>query len=165
MRCLRLISILFLFGALTSFIENSPSIDNLPIGEPAPNFHFRDSSGKESSLYGLRGKYILLNFWASYDAFSRIQNITLNSEIQALNGRIELISVSFDKYQSIFNQTVKTDRIKTAVCFVDTSGIKSDLYKDYQLNKGFKNYLLDKDGIIIACNINASDISLYIDKS
>ena len=109
----------------------------------------------------LRGKYVLLSFWASYDADSRMNNATLNHAISKADN-VEMVSVSFDSYKSIFNETIKKDRISTSNCFVELAGVNSDIYNTYRLHKGFKNYLLDEKGVIIAKNINVSELSSYI---
>ena len=67
-----------------------------------------------------------------------------------------------DEYKSIFNETIKKDRILTDHCFIDLKGDKSELYQTYRLNKGFKNYLLDKNGVIIAKDINAKQLASYL---
>ena len=54
------------------------------------------------------------------------------------------------------------DRITTANCFVDLEGENSEIYRSYRLHKGFKNYLLDENGVIIAKNIHAKQLSSYL---
>ena len=73
-----------------------------------------------------------------------------------------MVSVSFDDYKSIFNETIKKDKITTPNCFVETEGEQSELYQTYRLHKGFKNYLLDENGIIIAKDINAKQLAAYL---
>jgi hypothetical protein len=109
----------------------------------------------------LKGKYVLLSFWASYDADSRMRNATL-SHVADQNESVEMVSVSFDDYKSVFNETIKKDQISTSKCFVELDGKKSDIYKTYRLHKGFKNYLLDKNGVIIAKNVQAAELSSYL---
>ena len=46
--------------------------------------------------------------------------------------------------------------------FVETEGEDSGLFKKYRLNRGFTNYLLDGNGVIIAKNISAADLSAYV---
>ena len=41
-------------------------------------------------------------------------------------------------------------------------GEKSEIFQTYRLHKGFKNYLLDENGVIIAKNINAKQLSSYL---
>ena len=90
-----------------------------------------------------------------------MNNTTLNHAISKADN-VEMVSVSFDSYKSIFNETIKKDRISTSNCFVELAGVNSDIYNTYRLHKGFKNYLLDEKGVIIAKNINVSELSSYI---
>ena len=78
------------------------------------------------------------------------------------NDNVEMVSVSFDEYQSIFKETVRKDQIVTPTCFVETKGESSGLFKKYRLGRGFTNYLLDENGVIIAKNISAAELSAYL---
>lgn len=140
-----------------SFVGKDTPTVGLTIGDKAPTFSIY--GGKQ--LVDLQGKYVLLSFWASYDAVSRVQNAMLNHAVaQAAN--VEMVSVSFDEYQSVFDETIKKDRITTPNCFVELAGHSSDLFRTYRLNRGFKNFLLDADGVIIARDIQASELSAYL---
>ena len=143
-----------------SFIGKDTPTEGLSIGDRAPEFKI---CGEKQlvNLKDLRGKYVLLSFWASYDADSRMSNASLNHAINKADN-VEMVSVSFDDYKSIFNETIKKDRISTSNCFVELAGNDSDIYNTYRLHKGFKNYLLDENGIIIAKDIKASELSSYI---
>ena len=152
--------LLILSFSFLSFVGKDTPTEGLTIGDKAPEFTICGEK-QLMELSDLRGKYVLISFWASYDAQSRMQNATLNHVINK-SKNIEMVSVSFDDYKSIFNETIKKDRINTPNCFVETEGENSELFKTYRLNKGFKNYLLDENGIIIAKNITAKEISNYL---
>ena len=143
-----------------SFVGKDTPTEGLSIGDKAPEFNI---CGEKQliNLKDLRGKNVLLSFWASYDAASRMQNATLNHAISKADN-VEMVSVSFDEYKSIFNETIKQDQISTSKCFVELKGQKSNLYKTYRLQRGFKNYLLDENGVIIAKDVKASDLSSYL---
>lgn len=143
-----------------SFVGKDTSTEGLTIGDKAPEFKI---CGEKQlvDLKDLRGKYVLLSFWASYDADSRMKNAILNSVVGKADN-VEMVSVSFDDYKSVFNETIKRDRITTSNCFVELSGTRSDIYKAYRLHKGFKNYLLDENGVIIAKDITASELISYL---
>lgn len=139
-----------------SFIGKDTPTEGLMIGDRAPEFKI--SSEKQLvELKSLRGKYVLLSFWASYNAESRMKNAMLNHVVSKIEN-IEMISVSFDEYKSIFNETIEKDQITNPNCFVELDGVHSDIYKEYRLDKGFKNYLLDEKGIIVAKNVGVSEI-------
>ena len=143
-----------------SFVGKNTSTEGLTIGDKAPTFTI---CGEKQliDLKDLRGKYVLLSFWASYDALSRMQNATLNHAI-AQADNVEMVSVSFDEYKSIFNETIKKDQISTSNCFVELAGVSSDLYQTYRLKRGFKNFLLDENGVIVAKDVTVSELSSYL---
>jgi peroxiredoxin len=143
-----------------SFVGKDTPTEGLTKGDRAPEFKIC-SERQLVDLKDLRGKYVLISFWASYDAPSRMQNATL-SHVASKNDKVEMVSVSFDDYKSIFNETIKKDKITTPNCFVETEGEQSELYQTYRLHKGFKNYLLDENGIIIAKDINAKQLAAYL---
>lgn len=143
-----------------SFVGKDTPTEGLTIGDKAPEFKICGEKQLVNLKY-LRGKYVLLSFWASYDADSRMKNVSLN-HVVGKTDNVEMVSVSFDDYKSIFNETIKKDRITTSKCFVELSGNRSDIYKTYRLHKGFKNYLLDENGVIIAKDIVASELLSYI---
>lgn len=143
-----------------SFVGKNTPTEVLTIGDKAPTFTI---CGEKQliDLKDLRGKYVLLSFWASYDALSRMQNATLNHAV-AQADNVEMVSVSFDEYKSIFNETIKKDQISTSNCFVELAGVSSDLYQTYRLKRGFKNFLLDENGVIVAKDVTVSELSSYL---
>lgn len=143
-----------------SFVGKDTPTEGLTIGDKAPDFKIC-SERQLVNLKDLKGKYVLLSFWASYDAPSRMQNTILNHAVTKTNN-IEMVSVSFDDYKSVFNETIRKDQISTSNCFIELEGKNSEIYQTYRLHKGFKNYLLDKNGVIIAKNINAQQLSSYL---
>ena len=133
------------------------------MGDIAPDFKIQSMSDEQHELSNLKGKYVLLSFWASYDAQSRMQNASLSNVLRAAsNQNVEMVSVSFDEYRSVFEETIRKDQIVTPVCFVETDGENSDLFKQYRLGRVFTNYLLDDNGVIIAKNISAAELSSYL---
>lgn len=143
-----------------SFVGKDTPTEGLTIGDKAPAFKI---CGEKQlvDLKDLKGKYVLLSFWASYDANSRMQNATL-SHAASKSNKVEMVSVSFDNYKSIFKETIKKDRISTDNCFVELNGENSEIYQTYRLQKGFKNYLLDENGVIVAKDIKAKELSSYL---
>ena len=151
--------------SLVSFVDKDKPSEGLMLGDAAPNFTIPATSHQDSSitkLSDLKGKYVLLSFWATYDAPSRLQNVNLNNTIQLDDCPVELVSVSFDQYQSIFKETVRQDGIDASVCFADLNGEKSKLYKEYDLKRGFTNFLLNENGVIIAKNVSSRELASMV---
>ena len=166
MKYVKWIFVVLLIGSLTSFVEKDKPTCGLNVGDIAPDFKIQSMSAGQplAELSDMKGKYVLLSFWASYDAHSRMQNASLSNVLRSAsrNENVEMVSVSFDEYQSIFKETVRKDQIVTPTCFVETKGESSGLFKKYRLGRGFTNYLLDENGVIIAKNISAAELSAYL---
>ena len=163
MKYAKWIFVVLLISSLTSFVEKDKPTGGLNVGDMAPDFKIQTMSAEQSQteLSDLKGKYVLLSFWASYDAQSRMQNVSLSNALRSSHN-VEMVSISFDEYQSIFKETVRKDQIVTPTCFVETKGEYSGLFKKYRLGRGFTNYLLDDNGVIIAKNISAAELSAYL---
>ena len=163
MKYVKWIFVVLLIGSLTSFVEKDKPTGGLNVGDIAPDFKIQSMSAGQplAELSDMKGKYVLLSFWASYDAQSRMQNVSLSNVLRS-SRNVEMVSVSFDEYQSIFKETVRKDQIVTPTCFVETKGESSGLFKKYRLGRGFTNYLLDENGVIIAKNISAAELSAYL---
>ncbi len=146
---------------LVSFIDKDKATEGLNIGDKAPVFELPQNETQESKilrLNDLKGKLVLINFWATYDANSRMQNMYFNNTLSLSEKNIEMISISFDDYESIFNETIRRDGLNSSNCYLVNKGDESKLYRNYRLNRGFSNYLLNEEGIIIAKNISPDDL-------
>lgn len=169
MRNVKWIFVVLIASSLTSFADKSTTTGGLNVGDVAPDFNIEPTSVKsnnaEFSLAKMKGKPVLLSFWASYDAASRMQNIKLHSALQNLGSEVQMVSISFDEFPSIFKETVRMDQINLSNCYLVVDGDESNLFKTYKLNQGFKNFLLDENGVIIAKNVTTSEIPSLLLKS
>ena len=74
------------------------------------------------------------------------------------DARVEMISISFDRYPSIFRTVVKQDGITDNV-YQEMEGEDSEIFKSYDLKHGFTNCLIDDRGVIVAKNVNPSELA------
>ena len=164
MKHVKWIFVVLLICSLTAFVEKDKPTGGLSVGDVAPDFRIESTSGEQYplKLADFKGRYVLLSFWASYDAQSRMQNVSLNNILRSDAPNVKMVSVSFDEYRSVFEETIRKDQIVTPTCFVETKGESSGLFKKYRLGRGFTNYLLDENGVIIAKNISAAELSAYL---
>jgi len=93
-----------------------------------------------------------------------MQNVQLSRVAAQMPDKLKMVSVSFDEYRSVFSETVKNDKIDPTGSFVELAGEKSPLFKQYRLKRGFKNYLLNPEGVIIAKDVQADELADYIGK-
>ena len=142
-----MLALVLLFSSAFNPVETG-----LKEGKQAPKLYVENTAGKVT-LQELKGQYVLLNFWAGYDAMSRMQNVRFAREIdKAELENISLVSVSFDTNRKVFEETIKRDGLNAATQFYDKDGSRSDIFDNYRLNKGFASYLISPEGVIIAKN-------------
>jgi hypothetical protein len=114
------------------------------------------------SFNNQNGRYTLLNFWAAYDANSRMQNVELNNAVAKTDSKIVMHSISIDRSRAIFDGAVRMDNLNKTTQHIAVAGIDSDIIRKYELDKGFANYLIDADGMIVAKNISPEDVQSIV---
>jgi len=122
-------------------------------------------SGTKMNLSDLKGQKVLVNFWAAYDAPSHKDNVLFSNVIENKKYPVKMVSVSFDKNESVFERTLTMDRVNTEYQFIAKGDEYSDLYNRYQLRQGFRNYLIDEDGVIVAMNLSPNDLDQLLNKN
>ena len=152
--CLAVVSLILMSGSIKT---DKTSIGYYP-GEQIPNIIIDGSEGKSLDLSEYRGKKVVLNFWAAYDAHSRANNVALHNYIKENASDVEFISISFDENYNVFEKTSLLDKIDTTSLFCEINGTDSKIFKDFKLKKGFRNYLIDEKGVIKAMNISSDKL-------
>jgi len=127
-------------------------------GDIMPELKLEAKTGTDLDLRHLKGVKVLVNFWAAYDAESHMENVLLWNTLQKKDYPVVMLSVSFDKSKNVFEKTINLDGIDPMYQFCDTRGKDSEIYQKYQLEKGFKNYLIDESGVIMAINLTPKDL-------
>ncbi len=136
-----------------------PTVGTNP-GDLAPRIEFLGNETEKIHFRNQQGQYTLLNFWAAYDAESRARNVLLSNKVNELGaGKVVMCSVSFDTKESVFTETVRADKLDAATQRWDSRGKASDCYRKYGLNKGFKNFLIDNEGVIVATDITPDKLA------
>jgi peroxiredoxin len=121
-------------------------------GENSPDITLPNQSGEKISLSSLRGKYVLVQFWSANDASSRIISPVLKENYQKFKSRgFEIYQVSIDTSRNDWIQAVQKDQLNW-INVGDMQGSKTALIS-YNIQQIPYNYLLNKDGQIIAKNL------------
>lgn len=152
--CLAFVSLILMSGSIKT---DRTSTGYYP-GDQIPNIIIDGLEGKTFDLSEYRGKKVVLNFWAAYDAHSRANNVALHNYLKENAADVEFVSISFDENYNVFEKTTLLDKIDTNSLFCDISGTDSKVYKDFKLKKGFRNYLIDEKGVIKMMNISSENL-------
>lgn len=126
----------------------------LAVGMPAPNFTLLTADGQPVALSSYRGRYVLVDFWASWCAPCRAENPNVVRAYEAFKAkRFEVLSVSIDApdNRAQWLQAVHTDQLPWAQV-LDQPGPNA-VAKLYQVQAIPQNFLLDPQGRIVAINL------------
>ncbi len=156
--------------AFTSLSSNMSRTSRLSEGIYPGNLfpdikNLENVSGTKMDLSDLKGQKVLVNFWAAYDAHSHKDNVLLARTIENKKYPVQMVSVSFDKSESVFERTLAMDKIDTKYQFMAEENAYTDLSERYQLKRGFKNYLLDENGVVIGMNLTPNDLNRILNEN
>jgi peroxiredoxin len=134
-------------------------IDNTPqIGERYTDFTMNNPNGEQEKLSELEGKYILLEFWASWCIPCRIENPELVRVYNKYKRKdFEIFAVSLDEKKENWIQAIKKDKLNWKHVS-DLKGRGNLVSLVYGVNFIPDNVLIDKSGIIIARNVRSSQL-------
>ncbi len=128
------------------------------IGSEAPDFILNDVNGKPVSLAAYKGKYILLDFWASWCGPCRQENPAVVKAYNTYKSKgFDILGVSLDEKKDKWEQAIKQDNL-TWTHVSDLKGWESDVAALYEVRAIPMNYLLDKEGKIIAKSLRGEDL-------
>ena len=132
------------------------------IGGIAPDITMADTSGKAFSLSMLRGKYVLVDFWASWCGPCREENPNVVNAYQEFkNKNFTVLGVSLDKQKAEWTKAVEEDHL-TWYHISDLKYWSSAAVAPYGIEGIPYNVLLDPQGKIIAMNLRGNDLQIKL---
>ncbi|HEV8083167.1 MAG TPA: TlpA disulfide reductase family protein [Chitinophagaceae bacterium] len=128
------------------------------LNKPAPNFKIVDSKNRTLTNETFKGKYLLIDFWASWCPPCREENPYLMKAYKKFADKgFEIVSISLDENKKNWEDAVKQDSLSwIQVC--DLNGSHSRISEDFGFLTIPTNFLIDKEGRIINKNLRDTSI-------
>lgn len=160
-----------LFNRFSAELKSSPlglrTAEKIEIGKrrqagaKATDFTQNDLNDKPFTLSSLRGKYVLVDFWASWCGPCRAENPNVVKAYNELKGKnFEIVGVSLDYpgSKAAWAAAVKKDGLPW-IHVSDLKGWKNEVATLYGINSVPQNLLINPQGVIIAKNLRGEDLT------
>ena len=149
--------VLFLF-VFVSVIQAQPKI-----GDFAKDIVLKNPDGKTERLSNHKGKYVLVDFWASWCGPCRESNQELKHLYSKYKGKgFEIFGISLDQNIENWKTAIKADRI-TWKHVTEPGGWDAPVALAWGIEALPSSFLLNKDGIIIEVNPSIELIEVYLE--
>jgi len=151
---------------VTDYEQNisNPANQFIRLGGEAPNIALRNPDGLIVSMSSIKGKYVLLEFWASWCTPCRAENPNLLRNYDKYHRKgFEIYQVSLDNDHDQWTDAIKDDNLR----WFQVSDLKyweSAAAKLYHVQAIPANYLLDPNGRIIAINLHGDELTKKLDQ-
>jgi peroxiredoxin len=136
------------------------------VGTPAPDFVEKDVTGRQVRLSHLRGSYVLIDFWASWCGPCRQDNPNLVKLYNRFKDKnFTILGVSLDKPEgkAAWLKAIKDDGL-TWPQVSDLKGWESGVPKLYGVRAIPQNFIIDREGKIIAANLHGEELQRFVEK-
>jgi peroxiredoxin len=157
-----------MFNALSPQFKNSAEgkkmaynlamVKKFAIGQPIMDFTQNDVNGKPVSLSSLKGKYVLVDFWASWCGPCRMEYPYIHKAYDQFKDKnFQVIGVSLDDKKNLWINAIKDNHFDwVEVC--DLKGRQNEVALAYGISAIPQSLLVDPNGIIIAKNLRGDDL-------
>jgi peroxiredoxin len=135
---------------ITALKERVAKLSQFKIGANIPEIELPNAQNQKIKLSSLKGKYVLVDFWASWCSPCRAENPNVKRLYQQYKGKgFEVLGVSIDQKREDWQKAIKEDEITWLQVLDQNSAVA----QQFNVRAIPTTFLIDKNGVIIAKNL------------
>ena len=146
------------------FLITNIATAQIDVGDTIPSIALKSTSYTEVNITSFKGKYVLIDFWASWCGPCRLGNkklVKLHNEVSS--DKIEIIGISIDTDTNKWLKAVEKDKIKFTQ-LIDSKGFDAETAIQFGVEELPSKFLFNAEGILIAKNPTEEEIIKLIEK-
>jgi len=152
-------------ATVDTFVKQMALLKTVQVGQIAPSFTVNTADGKPVSLSDYKGKYVLVDFWASWCQPCRQENPNVVKVYNKYKTRnFDILGISLDTDKAAWLGAIKADGL-TWTHVSELKDFNGETVKKYQVQAIPTSYLIDPSGKIAAKNLRGDELEGFLAKT
>jgi peroxiredoxin len=151
--------------AVRTFVRQMEAVKPVSVGHKAPDFIIAGIDGKEVKLSDYKGKYVMLDFWASWCGPCRQENPNVVKQYAKFHQKgFNILGISLDVEKGAWQGAINADKLNW-VHASDLQRFDGPTERLYRIEAIPSNYIIDPQGNIAAKNITGADLEAFLNRT
>jgi peroxiredoxin len=152
-------------AAVDQFVKQMMLVKPISVGHQAPEFTTMDLTGKPVKLSDYKGKYVMLDYWASWCGPCRAEMPNVVKQYAAYKDKgLNILGISLDDDKDAWKKGI-ADLKMTWAQVSDLKKFDGPTEKLYHIEAIPANFIIDPQGNIIAKNLSGTDLEEFLKKT
>ncbi len=147
------------------FIKQMMAIKPISVGHAAPDFTVIGFDDKPVKLADYKGKYVMLDFWASWCGPCRQENPNVVKAYSIYHPKgFDILGISLDTSKENWQQAITADKLSWTHAS-DLKSFEGATERLFHIEAIPSNFIIDPKGIIIAKNMRGAELEDFLNKT